>query len=353
MIFIKKLENRFVVLILHLLIIGIISYLDYITGPELSFSFFYLIPIASLSLYKNTTVLSVLIASVLASIFWFLAEYVTRDYSIIFYPIWNAFVRLTIFTAVGLLVFYLKEKQKKLNELNDKLKAINEEKNKFIGITAHDIRNPLSGIYSFSDLLIVHHNDNVSPKVLEILTHIRTISSNTLIVLKNLLNISTIESGKVELNKTKQDYILFVKNQISINQIIARNKNIDISFQTSIDSIMAEFDNHYLSEVLDNLVSNAIKYSFNGSEIFVKVSKNENEQIQTEVIDNGNGIPAEEQQKLFTYFQTTSSRPTNGEQSTGLGLAIAKQIVILHDGQIGLKSNVKKGSNFYFTLPIK
>ena len=105
--------------------------------------------------------------------------------------------------------------------------------------------------------------------------------------------------------------------------------------------------------MVDNLLSNAIKYSNKNTEIVVRVSQDNGKQILTEVIDQGQGILAEEQQKLFNYFQTTSSRPTGGEQSTGLGLAIAKKIVVLHGGEIGLKSVPNEGSTFYFLLPVR
>ena len=349
----EKINNRLIVLVIILLFIITIGYLDYLTGTELSFSFFYLIPISLVSFYNRSTIFSVLISSILASLLWFLAEYFGRDYSIVFFPIWNAFVRLTIFTSIGLLIFYIKQKHRQLELINKSLKVINEEKNKFIGITAHDIRNPISGIYSFSDLLIVNYKDNINPEVLEILQLIRTVSSNTLTVLQNLLDISKIESGKVELKYTNQDYISFVKHQIFLNQIIAKYKSIAILFQPQIDSFMMYFDEHYLGEVIDNLLSNAIKYSYSNSEIVVKISLLDNQTILTEVVDKGKGIPETEQQKLFNYYQTTSTRPTEGEQSTGLGLAITKRIVKLHNGEIGLKSDLNHGSTFYFTLPIK
>jgi signal transduction histidine kinase len=167
------------------------------------------------------------------------------------------------------------------------------------------------------------------------------------------LDVSKIESGKVELKITTQDYISFIKQQIFMNQLLAKNKNITIHLDSPTDNIISDFDKHYLSEVIDNLLSNAIKYSNNNSEIDVKISMPDNKQLLIEVIDKGIGIAEGEQKKLFNYFQTISTRPTAGEQSTGLGLAIAKQIIKLHNGEIGVKSIQNQGSNFYFSLPIK
>ena len=339
-------------MIVTLFIIIVIGFLDYITGAELAFSIFYIIPISLLSLYQGTKSFSIVICSTLASFLWFYAEYNTREFSTLLLPIWNAFVRLSIFLAIGLLLLYLKEKDKRLKIVNNKLIEINEEKNKFIGIAAHDLRSPIGGINALSSLLIDQQKNDFQPKELELLNLIRTLSNNTLAVLKNLLDVSKIESGKVELDLKQQDYISFIKQQILLNQILAKHKNISITLHSQIDRIMISFDNNYLGEVIDNLLSNAIKYSYNSSEIIVKISLPDNHKIMTEVIDKGKGIPEEEQQKLFNYFQKTSTRPTGGEISTGLGLAIVKRIITLHNGEIDVKSVLDQGSNFFFTLPV-
>jgi len=352
MIVIGKLQNRSIVLVITLLIIAFIGFLDYITGEELSFSIFYLIPISLLSLYRGTTVSSPIISSIFASILWFIAEYYTGTYSSIFFAIWNGFVRLVIYMAIGILLLYLKEKDKRLNLVNSNLKALNEEKNKFIGIAAHDLRNPIGGINSLSELLIDEYKDTTQPRLIELLNFIKTLSSNTLVVLKELLDISKIESGKVELRLEKQDYLDFIKHQILLNQIIARHKNITIDLECQTDGIVIDFDRHYLSEAIDNLLSNAIKYSYDGSHIIVKVTSTDDRKILTEVIDKGKGIPEDEQHRLFNYFHKTSTQPTGGETSTGLGLAIVKKIITLHNGEIGVKSVPGQGSDFYYTLPI-
>jgi signal transduction histidine kinase len=144
-----------------------------------------------------------------------------------------------------------------------------------------------------------------------------------------------------------------LQHQISLNQLFAKNKEIVISLKSQTDTILVDFDEHYLSEVINNFLSNAIKYSDRNTEITVNISIQSNDQVLTEVIDNGIGIPEAEQQNLFKYFQTTSSLPTDGEKSTGLGLAIAKQIISLHNGTIGVVSSENQGSNFFFRLPIK
>jgi signal transduction histidine kinase len=351
MIVIGKIENRIFIFVLTLSVSTLIGYFDFATGPLLSFSLFYLAPLTFIALYRNTKAISVLFISIYSAVIWSLADYETGRYSVSYYFFWNTFVRMIFLSSIGLLLFYLKEKDKKLNQANSKLKQLNDEKNKFVGIAAHDMRSPLSSIFSFSEMLIDNLKDEVDDESLEILHVIRSSSKNSMVLLQHLLDVSKIEAGKVELNIRSQDYISFIKQQISLHQILVRPKNITIILQSQFDSLSIGFDNHYLGETIDNLLTNAAKFSNPYSQIIIKISLTVDRQVLTEVIDEGKGIPEAEQNNLFKYFQTTSTRPTAGEQSTGLGLAIAKQIVLLHNGEIGLKSVVNKGSTFYYTLP--
>lgn len=344
-------ENNLVVLSCAVITISIIGYVDYLTGAEFGFSFFYLIPISLLSVHKNSKLTHIIFCGVLAAMFWFTAEYLEGKYSMLFFPIWNGLVRLIIFIAIGLLIYYFKEKDKKLKELNDKLRSINEEKNKFIGIAAHDTRSPLGIIYSLSDILIVDFKADLNAEIVDILEIIKKTCKKSLTIIENLLDVSKIEAGKLELNIKEQDFIGFMKNQIYINQILAQNKEITIALESEQEHIIAAFDEHYFSEVVDNLLSNAIKYSNRNTQVRVEISV-VNNHLLTEVTDNGIGISEAEQQNLFKYFQTTSSRPTEGEESTGLGLAISKQIVVLHQGSIGVRSTKNQGSTFFFQFPL-
>lgn len=346
-----KLDRKWYFLLI-LALIGLIGFLDYESGAEMSFALFYLLPISVIARSKGTTLPTISFCAVLSAVLWFLAEFHGRVYSSVAFPIWNSFVRLSIFMAVGALIYYLKESDKKLGELNSYLQQINNEKNKFIGIAAHDLRSPIAGIHALSDILLLEKQDSGDSDLLEIINMIRRMSGNMLNMLKNLLDVSKIESGKIELNLKHQDYIEFIRRQIILSQLIANKKGISIIFNHEVDNLVISFDEHYLIEVIDNFLSNAIKYSDNGKQVLINVRLTDSKKVLTECIDSGNGIPEKEQNSLFNYFQTTSVRPTEGEQSTGLGLAIAKRIVILHDGEIGLKSELGKGSNFFYALPL-
>ncbi|PZX55939.1 signal transduction histidine kinase [Algoriphagus ratkowskyi] len=350
--FIKKIKRKHISLPVAIVTILFIGYVDFLSGDEFAFSFFYLLPIASLSISPKTSASAIILCATLAAIEWFIAEYLTRDYTLLFFPIWNAGVRLVFFISIGLLLYYLKANEKKLKYLNSHLKSINNEKNKFIGIAAHDIKGPLGIINAFTEILIQDYKEELNPEITEILNIIKTTSSNSITVVRNLLDVSKIEAGQLVLNYKLQDYISFIINQVHINRILAKNKDIEIKLDLSKDQLFVDFDEHYFSEVIGNLLSNAIKYSNRNTEILVKVSLSNTNQVLTEVIDNGIGISESEQKSLFNYFQKTSSRPTEGEESSGLGLAISKQIISLHHGQIGVKSFKNQGSTFFYTIPL-
>lgn len=176
-------------------------------------------------------------------------------------------------------------------------------------------------------------------------------SSTMLQLINDLLDISKIESGKLELNKNEIDYIAFVERNIKMNDFFAKNKNIGITSELEIQDQILSFDDGKIDQVLNNLIGNAIKYSNPDTTITVKVFR-ENNQIITQIIDNGQGIPEQEISDIFRPFKRSSVRPTNGESSHGLGLAIVKKIIEGHNGQVGVSSVVGKGSIFYFTLPI-
>ncbi|WP_372745830.1 sensor histidine kinase [Lutibacter sp.] len=347
-----KIENKFLITSISFIVFIFIGVLDYYSGSEISVLLAYLIPILLISFYDKSEKTLLAINALFASTIWFIVDYTTQDYSNLFNPIWNAFVRFTIFMLIGLLILNLKEKYQKVLKLNEDLKLLNEEKNKFIGVAAHDLRNPIGAIYSFSELIIENYSDTMDSKSLKMLNHIKELSDNSLNLLKGLLNVSQIESGIIKLQLKKDNYIDFITKYMYFNLLIAKKKEINIRLETTEKEVFFHFDAHYLSEVINNLLTNAIKFSYPKSEIIIKITRSKNI-VKTEIIDQGQGIPIEEQTKLFNYFQKTSVQPTNGETSNGLGLAIAKKIVSEHKGTIGAVSELGKGATFYYELPLK
>lgn len=245
----------------------------------------------------------------------------------------------------------LETHKKKLEEQNNTLQALNEQKSKFLGIAAHDLRNPIGAIKSFSNLLIDSYSDFSDEDRIEFMTLIKDSSQFSLNLINELLDISKIELGKLELNKKNQDIQEIIVNTIKINKIFAGKKNIQINFTPTMADNSICIDKNKIEQVLHNLLSNAIKYSNPETTISVSLIKHDSH-IEISINDQGVGIPDKELKKLFTEFGTTSAKTTANESSTGLGLAIAKKIVNGHGGEIMAHSKLGEGSEFLFTLPL-
>lgn len=248
---------------------------------------------------------------------------------------------------ISRLLLFINATIKELEEQNQELKLLNDQKNEILGIAAHDLRSPIGIIKGFSELLI-DHIDGPNKQYANI---INDTSSKMLHLINEILDISKIEAGKLNLKKINTDYIAFIRHNIRLNEFIAQEKKIKIIEDFEMPNQILFFDNEKIDQVLNNLISNAIKYSFPNTTIVVKVFK-QNNQIVTQIIDQGQGIMENEIEGIYHPFKTTSTRPTGGENSSGLGLAIVKKIIEGHNGHVGVSSVIEKGSNFYFSLPL-
>lgn len=240
--------------------------------------------------------------------------------------------------------------QRELTKKNLELAELDKIKNQFIGMAAHDLRNPLGSIFIYTEFL-EEEKESFTDEQLEFLNSIKTQSSFMLNLLNELLDVVSIESGKVKLNLESADIIKCISHNLHLNKAIADKKKIKIEFETKINSCFFNFDKVKMEQVLSNLITNAIKYSNSSTTITVSLSKIEND-LLIAVKDEGQGIASNELDKLFKPFQRTSAKTTAGEKSTGLGLFIVKRIVEAHNGKIWAESKVGVGSTFKFVLPI-
>lgn len=349
---IKTLHNRIVLSIASVAMLAIIGYIDWHTGAEFSLSVFYLIPVAVLSFYKGVTRPQLIINSCIAAAIWYVAEVnAGREYSHFFFPLWEALAVCATFLFISFLIFKLKEEHKKLLESNKQLQQLNEEKNTFLGIAAHDLRSPIGAIHGFSQLLLNEEEHNCE-EMHEIVGIISEAAEKSLHLISSLLDVSRIETGILNISPQTVNYFEFVKRNIASNKLLAQKKSIFINLETESEDIVAQIDPIYFDEVLTNLISNAVKYSHPNTVVTVRIEIAD-KRILTKVTDRGVGISEQECEKLFQPFQRGSSKPTQGESSTGLGLAIVKKIVLLHQGEVGITSKLKQGTTVFFYLPLQ
>ncbi len=239
--------------------------------------------------------------------------------------------------------------QREIARENAELEKLNNLKDQFLGMAAHDLRNPLGLVRSFSELL-EEESSGFSKDHLEIIQDIHSLSSFMLGLVNDLLDISSIDSGNLNLDLANIDLIALIHKALTFNRIVAYKKNISIDFITTLADCMILIDPNKVNQVLTNLLTNAIKYSYPDTKVQVTLIRDERF-VTISVKDEGQGIPADELPKLFGAFQRTSVRSTDGERSTGLGLLISKKMVEGHGGKIWVESKVGAGSTFYFTLP--
>jgi signal transduction histidine kinase len=242
-------------------------------------------------------------------------------------------------------------KNEELEVTNQELLELNKLKNKFLGMAAHDLRNPLSSIRGLSEILLGGAFGNLTDDQKEYLSIIKTTSDDMLTLLNELLDVSIIESGKLCLQVKKGSLEKLLADRIRIGRVIAEEKGIAIQSHFS-EMPEVPYDTNRLAQVVDNLLSNAIKFSLAGTKVYISLEK-EGEHAAVSIRDEGPGIPPEEQAKLFGEFQRLSVQPTGGERSTGLGLAIVKKVIEAHGGTVEVKSIVGTGSTFVFKLPLE
>jgi len=240
--------------------------------------------------------------------------------------------------------------QRELTKKNIELAELNNLKNQFLGMAAHDLRNPLGYILNYSEF-IEEETEKLSEDQIDFIKQIKSLSSFMLNLVTDLLDVSAIEAGEINLNLEPIDIVNLVKKNIQRNRILSQKKEITIHFETSMPVIMIALDLVRIEQVITNLISNAIKYSMPKKDIYIKIIK-DNSNIIISVIDQGQGIKKEELSNLFGAFQKTSTKSTSGEKSTGLGLFIVKRIVEAHNGKIWVESEYAKGSTFFVSLPI-
>ena len=236
---------------------------------------------------------------------------------------------------------------------NRELIQLNQEKNEFLGIVAHDLRNPLNGIQGGADLILDEYENLSDEEEIELLNMIKQASKQILYLVNNLLDVNAIEAGKINLSLTVIDLLPTVQALVTHYEQAAKAK--ELSLQLHLQKLEQKYfifvDKNMIHQVLDNLISNAIKYSPLGKNICIHLSHH-CQQVRCEVQDEGPGLSEFDQQNLFGKFAHLTPKPTAGEHSTGLGLFIVKKLVKAMNGKVWCESSLGKGTTFIVTFPI-
>jgi signal transduction histidine kinase len=227
----------------------------------------------------------------------------------------------------------------------------NRTKSEFLAKISHELRTPLNSIIGFSDMLHEQAYGELNEKQLRVAGNISNSGKHLLNLINNLLDISKVESGKMELNYRYFELATKLNMIRNLLSPIADRKQIKIEIEMDNELTGICADEGKFVQIMYNLVDNAIKFSYENSLVKIGARKKGN-LVEITVKDTGIGIKAENQNKLFKPFSQIDSFSSRKSQGTGLGLHLVKQIVHMHRGYVWFRSNSSNGSTFAFAIPI-
>ena len=258
--------------------------------------------------------------------------------------IWGAVIILALLI---ILIVFLVLSNRSRKRKNEELSRLNREKDGLLGMVVHDLKAPLNSTLGIIEVLQGQELQGAQSRLLGMAEEACTKGVN---LIGDLLELNKLEGGSAKLEVSKVDLYAVLERKKETFSAQAEQKKIGISIVNGSRNGELQTAPDYLDRILDNLISNAIKFSPQGSEVKLALQQQANHYLVS-VSDQGPGFTEEDRQKMYASFQKLSARPTAGEHSTGLGLAIVKSLVQKLDGEIVLETAVGKGSTFTIELP--
>jgi two-component system sensor histidine kinase/response regulator len=259
--------------------------------------------------------------------------------------------QLSMIVEKGRLVSDLAERSQQIERQNEELQRLNYLKNFFLGMAVHDLRNPVANIQLISDVLLGDDGQPLSQDELHgFVKDINQQSRFMAELINDILSVAEIEAGQMKLVPVDFEVAAFLHEAVRRYNRLAEAKHTRVVLETEVSGKIRG-DPQRLRQVIDNLLSNAVKYSPLGSVVRVFAEQVVGGGWRIKVQDQGPGILEKDRPRLFLDFARLSARPTGGEKSTGLGLAIARRVVEAHSGQIGAENKPGQGATFWFEIP--
>lgn len=248
----------------------------------------------------------------------------------------------------------LQESNQELAWSNEQLHELNNEKNAILGITAHDLKTPLATMLTLTELVENDHDTLSREELYHFTSLIHQSAHRMMSLIKQLLNMNMIDEGKLNLSLETIEVNHLITKLIADIEMLARPKNLTFLFEPPATTYFISADPNAYMQIIENLLSNALKYSPLSKRIWVELkvmSFDDGEYVCCCVRDEGNGLTEEDKKRLFGKFARLSARPTGGEHSTGLGLSIVKKLVEAMNGRIWCESEHRKGAAFSVAFP--
>ena len=246
----------------------------------------------------------------------------------------------------------LNDLTRQLHLANAELRELNQLKNRFLGMAAHDLRKPVGIIMTYTEFVLDEARDQLSGQHCEFLRSVLTSAASMRRLIDDFLDVSAIESGKLRLDLALASVPEILSGVEPIARLMAGKKKIALLVDTADDKQQLRVDAPKLQQALLNLLGNAVEHSSPGQRVWLSFGREEQDFVFS-VRDEGPGIGPEEQARLFTAFTPAGARKTAGERGMGLGLAIARLIVQTHGGRIWVESLPGQGATFRIALPVQ
>jgi signal transduction histidine kinase len=240
---------------------------------------------------------------------------------------------------------------RQLQNLNQQLERASQAKSDFLASMSHELRTPMNAILGFTELLLAGIYGELSPSLKPVLVDIQTNGRHLLRLINDVLDLSKIEAGRMELSPS--DYVVtdVVQTVLTSLRSLATEKGLEFVAHVAGDIPPAFGDSRRITQCLLNLAGNALKFTQRGR-VEIRVDL-QDDKLLYRVCDTGIGIPADQLDDIFTEFRQADTTVTNELGGTGLGLSITRRFVELHGGRIWVESEVGKGSTFFFTIPLR
>jgi signal transduction histidine kinase len=237
-----------------------------------------------------------------------------------------------------------------LREKTEQLEIADRHKSEFLANMSHELRTPLNAIIGFSEVLLERMFGDLNDKQQEYLEDVLSSGRHLLSLINDILDLSKIEAGRMELDLGQFDLPLALDNALTLVKERAARHGIGVTLEVGAGVGSMVGDERKFKQVLLNLLSNAVKFTPEGGRVVVRAERAD-QAVEISVSDTGIGIAAEDQEAIFEEFRQVGTDYARKREGTGLGLALARRFVELHGGRIWVKSAVGQGSTFTFTLP--
>jgi len=241
---------------------------------------------------------------------------------------------------------------REIEDKSQQLEVANRHKSEFLANMSHELRTPLNAIIGFSEVLLERMFGELNPKQTEYLADIVSSGRHLLSLINDILDLSKIEAGRMELELTRFHLPMALENAITL--VKERATRHGITLKLAVDERLGDFvgDERKFKQILLNLLSNAVKFTPEGGRVSVKAMPADGA-VEVSISDTGIGIAPEDQEAIFEEFRQVATDYSHKREGTGLGLTLTKKFVEMHGGKIWVKSEVGKGSTFTFILPVR